>query len=204
MTRTEDFRAANEARADVARRPGRTGSGDALTRMVDAAVYRATRTPPQSAERRVLRTPGGTVRYLDTGGGGVPVLVIPGPSEDSATALARYQAIVPAGARVVRVLLPTGATPTRQADAFAALLDELDIAKAAVVASASVATTAVLLAIRYRHRVAALALIAPGHGRPPDFTQVTAPVVVAYPPGDGPLDASLVAAVRALLGHTSD
>lgn len=221
MSRTEDFRAAGEARADVARRAGRTGSGDALTRMVDAAVYRATRTPPPSAEHppaspspewRVLRTPDGTIRYLDTRGDGVPVLLV---HEDPATALDRYRSVVPTGARAIAPArygnagsTRPSATPTRQADAFTALLDELGIAKAAVVASASVATAAALFAIRYPRRVAALALIAPngpGHGHLPDITQVTAPAVVAYAP-DGPLDASpaVAAAVRALLEHTSD
>jgi pimeloyl-ACP methyl ester carboxylesterase len=48
MSGTDDLRAARESRADAAERASRPGLGDAMTRMVNAAVYRATRrqTPP--------------------------------------------------------------------------------------------------------------------------------------------------------------
>jgi len=175
MSGTEDLRAARESRADIARRTGRAGLGDTMTRMVDAAVYRATRKPaarhtatPRQPDWGVLHTPDGTVHYLDTGQG-FPVLLVHGTFEDPATALDRHGAAIPAGARVVAPArfgytgssLPAGATPARQADAFAALLDELGIATAAVVAISSGTTSALQLAIRHPERVAALALVGP-------------------------------------------
>jgi pimeloyl-ACP methyl ester carboxylesterase len=175
MSGTEDLRAARESRADVARRAGRAGLGDAMTRMVDAAVYRATRKPvsrheagPRQPEWGVLHTPDGIVRYLDSGRGS-PVLLVHGTFEDPSSALDRHGAVVPAGTRVIAPArfgytgssLPADATPASQADVFAALLDELGIATAAVVAISSGTNAALQLAVRHPERVAALALIEP-------------------------------------------
>ncbi|MFL6126417.1 alpha/beta fold hydrolase [Actinophytocola sp.] len=57
--------------------------------------------------------------------------------------------------------LPAGATPARQADVYADLLDALGIDRVAVVAVSAGATSALQLAMRHRDRVSALALLSP-------------------------------------------
>lgn len=126
-----------------------------------------------------LRTPDGTVRYLDVGDG-APVLLVHGIFGGPDAALRQLAPLVPAGFRLVVPArfgylgssLPAGATPERQADAFADLLDGLGIARAAVVAASAGATSALRLALRHRGRVSALALLSPNgpgcqHDRPP-------------------------------------
>lgn len=51
MSGTEDLRAARESRATAADRANRRWLGDAVTRMVDAAVYRATQHPAQKTHQ---------------------------------------------------------------------------------------------------------------------------------------------------------
>lgn len=211
MSGVEDLRAARESRADAEARANRPGLGDVMTRMVNAAVYRATHQPAPGAPPRKsivdparvplgpdfrsamrmaneridtlglseLRTPDGTVRYLDVGDG-APVLLVHGIFGGPDAALRQLAPLVPAGFRLIAPArfgylgssLPAGATPERQADAFADLLDGLGIARAAVVAASAGATSALRLALRHRGRVSALALLSPNgpgcqHDRPP-------------------------------------
>lgn len=202
MSGTEDLRAARESRASAADRVNRRGLGDAVTRMVDAAVYRATRRPvskpkPRQASRtrrstvdttplgpdfrsamvaanaRIdalglseLRTATGTIRYLDVGDG-PPVLLIHGIFGGSDAALRQLRPLVPDGFRMIAPsrfgylgsTLPADASPRRQADAFADLLDGLGIDKVAVVAASAGSTSALQLAARHRGRVSKLVLI---------------------------------------------
>lgn len=201
MSGTDDLRAARESRTDIAQRATRPGMGDAVTRMVNAAVYRAThrpfggRTPTtankpathtapeplgpdfasamRTAQARAvqldqseLRTPDGTVRYVDTGTGS-PVLLVHGIFGGADAALRQLRPFVPDGFRSIAPsrfgylgsALPAGASPARQADAFAALLDALGIEKTAVVAACAGATCALQLAIRHPERVSALVLV---------------------------------------------
>jgi pimeloyl-ACP methyl ester carboxylesterase len=203
MSRVDDLRAARESRAGAADRAARPGLGDAVTRMVNAAVYRATHRPipsappkpPQcstadtkpvalgpdfwsamrTANARIdalglseLRTPGGTIRYLDVGEG-TPVLLVHGIFGGSDAALRQLRAFVPDGFRLIAPsrfgylgsTLPVDATPARQADAFADLLEHLGIARAAVLAVSAGATSALQLAIRHSCRVSALILVSP-------------------------------------------
>jgi len=126
-----------------------------------------------------LRTPDGTVRYLDVGEG-VPVLLVHGIFGGPDAALRQLAPLVPAGFRLIVPArfgyldssMPAGATSKRQADAFADLLDGLGIARAAVVAASAGATSALRLALRHCGRVSALALLSPNgpgcqHDRPP-------------------------------------
>lgn len=126
-----------------------------------------------------LRTPDGVVRYVDTGEG-TPVLLVHGIFGGADAALRQLAPFVPDGFRLIAPsrfgylgsALPAGASPARQADAFAALLDRLGIEKAAVVAASAGATSALQLAIRHPERVAALVLVSPNgpgcqHDRPP-------------------------------------
>lgn len=213
MSGTEDLRAAQESRASAADRANRHGLGDAVTRMVDAAVYRATRRPAPkmipkprrstvdtkpaplgpdfrsamvAANARIdalglseLRAPDGVVRYLDMGEG-PPVLLVHGIFGGSDAALRQLRPLLPAGFRMIAPsrfgylgsTLPAGASPRRQADAFADLLDGLGIDKAAVVAASAGSTSALQLAARHRGRVSGLVLISangpgPQHDEPP-------------------------------------
>jgi len=127
----------------------------------------------RTAEARVgqldqseLRTPDGTVRYVDTGAG-APVLLVHGIFGGADAALRQLGPFVPDGFRIIAPsrfgylgsTLPAGASPARQADAFAALLDELGIEKTAVVAACTGAASALRLAIRHPERVSALVLV---------------------------------------------
>lgn len=211
MSGADDLRAARESRASAADRANRRGLGDAMTRMVDAAVYRATRGPvPKAvpaprgpsgpprplgpdlrsamvaANARIdalgqseLHTPDGVIRYLDIGDG-PPVLLVHGVFGGADAALRQLRPLVPDGFRVIapsrfgylESTLPAGASPRRQADAFADLLDGLGIDKAVVVAVSAGSTSALQLAARHRGRVSGLVLISangpgPQHDRPP-------------------------------------
>ncbi|GAB1516932.1 alpha/beta fold hydrolase [Actinophytocola sp. KF-1] len=216
MSGAEELRAAKESRADLVRRANRPGLGDSVTRMVNAAVYRATHQPVRdekpptthptptaedtapkvlgpglddalrtagariaALEQNALRTPDGVVRYVDIGGG-TPVLLVHGIFGGADAALRQLAPFVPEGFRIIAPsrfgylgsALPAGASPARQADAFAALLDRLGIEKAAVIAASAGSTSALQLAIRHPERVAALALVSPNgpgcqHDRPP-------------------------------------
>jgi pimeloyl-ACP methyl ester carboxylesterase len=224
MSGADDLRAARESRANAADRVNRTGVGSsvdtAMTRMVNAAVYRATHGPvapktPRShstvdvrpaplgpdfqsamrvANARVdalgqseLRTPDGTVRYLDVGEG-TPVLLVHGIFGGADAALRQLKPLVPDGFRLIvpsrfgylGSSLPAGATPARQADAFADLLDHLGIARIAVLAVSAGATSALQLALRHRGRVSALALLsANGPGCQHDKSPMPLPVARA-------------------------
>lgn len=126
-----------------------------------------------------LRTPDGVVRYVDVGAG-APVLLVHGIFGGADAALRQLTPLVPDGFRVIAPSrfgylgsdLPAGASPARQADAFAALLDKIGIEKTAVVAASAGATSALQLAIRHPERVSALVLVSPNgpgcqHDRPP-------------------------------------
>ncbi|MPZ85066.1 MAG: alpha/beta fold hydrolase [Actinophytocola sp.] len=203
MSGADDLRAARESRASAADRANRPGRGDSITRMVNAAVYRATHRPAPSAppapprrstvedkpkplgpdfrsamhtaNARIdvlglseLRTPDGTIRYLDIGEG-TPVLLVHGMFGGTDAALRQLRPLVPGGFRLIvpsrfgylGSSLPAGATPARQADAFADLLDHLGIARAAVLAVSAGATSALHMATRHRCRVSALVLLSP-------------------------------------------
>lgn len=219
MSGADDLRAARESRASAADRVNRAGLGDAITRMVNAAVYRSTHRPispeppaprprftadiqpaplgpdfrsaMRAANERIdrlglseLRTPDGTVRYLDVGEG-APVLLVHGMFGGSDAALRQLRSLVPDGFRLIvpsrfgylGSSLPAGATPARQADAFADLLDHLGIARAAVLAVSAGATSALQLAIRHRCRVSALALVSPNVPGTHQDKQLMPPVV---------------------------
>ena len=216
MSGAEELRAAKESRAGLAQRAGRPGLGDSVTRMVNAAVYRATHQPVRdetptmthptataedtapkplgpglgdalrtagariaALKQHALRTPDGVVRYVDVGDG-APVLLVHGIFGGADAALRQLAPLVPDGHRVIAPsrfgylgsALPAGASPARQADAFAALLDRLGIGKSAVVATSAGATSALQLAIRHPERVSALVLVSPNgpgcqHDQPP-------------------------------------
>src|SRR5262245_179892 len=116
-------------------------------------------------ERHVISTPWGAVEYAERGDGD-PVLVVHGIFHNCAGGLFSVRDLV-TGRRVIapsRVgylgsTLPPNATPTAQADAFAALLDTLDIRQVDVIGLSAGATAALQLALRHPARVKHLAVL---------------------------------------------
>jgi pimeloyl-ACP methyl ester carboxylesterase len=138
-------------------------------------------------EQAALRTPDGVLRYVDIGAG-APVLLVHGIFGGADAALRQLAPLVPGGFRVIAPsrfgylgsALPAGASPARQADVFAALLDKLGIEKTAVVAASAGATSALQLAIRHPERVSALVLVSPnGPGCQHDRTPMSRVVASA-------------------------
>jgi pimeloyl-ACP methyl ester carboxylesterase len=131
---------------------------------------------------QVIQTAGGPVEYARAGEG-YPVLVVHGAMGgfDQGLWLARghgisdYQVISVSRFGYLRTPAPEGANLDLQADAFAGLLDALEIRRAAVFAVSAGSTSAIRFAARYPERVSALILVspdAPGEGQmamPPRF-----------------------------------
>jgi pimeloyl-ACP methyl ester carboxylesterase len=70
----------------------------------------------------------------------------------------RFRAIVPSRFGYLRTPLPDGASPARQADAHAALLDALGIKKTAIIGTSAGGTSAIQFALRHPDRCSALVL----------------------------------------------
>jgi len=129
---------------------------------------------------KTIETDHGTVQYAELGDG-YPLLIIHGifGGFDQGLITARdyygegFHAIVPSRFGYLGTPLPKDALPSDQADAFASLLDSLDIKKTAVMATSAGGTSAIQFVLRHPERVSALVLIssnAPGEteaGLPP-------------------------------------
>jgi pimeloyl-ACP methyl ester carboxylesterase len=138
------------------------------------AVWRSFNHDLQSARARlenrsqVCETPLGAVEYA-TAGDGPPVLMIHGTGGgfDQGLAFAApltirgWRVIAPSRFGYLRSSCPDDASPERQADAFAALLDQLSIERAPVLGGSAGALSAIAFAIRHPDRVSALLLIVP-------------------------------------------
>lgn len=128
---------------------------------------RAARRRLASLERQVVHTRFGRIEYIDCGEGPV-VLVVHGITQGADGGLRELAAdIVPGGYRVVVPSrfgylgseMPDDATPEMQADAFAALLDEIGVRKVLVLAGSAGSTSALHFAIRHHDRTRALLLV---------------------------------------------
>ncbi|MDJ0751875.1 MAG: alpha/beta hydrolase [Ardenticatenaceae bacterium] len=121
----------------------------------------------QSAGSPVLDTACGPIEYA-TAGQGVPVLVAHGifGGFDQGLVIARgnigedFRIIAPSRFGYLNSPLPADASPAGQAAAYASLLDELGIERAAVVGTSAGGTSAIQFALRYPDRCAALVLFA--------------------------------------------
>jgi pimeloyl-ACP methyl ester carboxylesterase len=106
-------------------------------------------------ERHVLSTPWGAVEYAERGDG-EPVLVVHGIFQHCVAGLFSVRdllldrrVIAPSRFGCLGSSMPPNATPSAQADAFAALLDALHIRQIDVVAFSAGATSALQLALRH-------------------------------------------------------
>jgi pimeloyl-ACP methyl ester carboxylesterase len=127
------------------------------------------------AGSNIAETAAGPIEYA-VAGAGTPLLSIHGAGGgyDQGLLMAdglvgdNFRVIAPSRFGYLRTPVPVDASPSAQADAYAALLDVLGIDRAIVVGTSAGAPSAMQLAIRHRERVAALILIvprgyAPGH-----------------------------------------
>jgi len=134
----------------------------------------------QHIDSEVVDTDCGKIEYAAYGDG-FPVLVVHGifGGHDQGLVLARgqigkqFRSIVPSRFGYLGTPMPEDATPEAQADAFACLLDALEIDQAAILATSAGGTSAIQFALRRPDRCAALVLVssnAPGEvevGLPP-------------------------------------
>lgn len=125
-----------------------------------------------SAARRgslIADTEAGPIEYADKGCG-PPLLSIHGAGGGFDQGLANAADIAGEGFRIVapsrfgylRTPVPRDTSPAAQADAHAALLSHLNIAKSAVIGVSAGARSALELALRHPDRVTTLVLISPG------------------------------------------
>jgi len=123
---------------------------------------------------QVIETACGPIEYA-TSGDGPPVLVVHGATGgyDQGLMIARYLVgdgfhfIVPSRFGYLRTPLPADATAAAQADAYACLLDALNIRRAAIVGASAGAPSSMQFALRYPDRSSALVLVVPATYAPP-------------------------------------
>jgi pimeloyl-ACP methyl ester carboxylesterase len=151
------------------------GAGAVLAVRVRARFRRdihCARERVQNLGSQVIETDFGPIEYATLGEGN-PVLVVHGifGGFDQGLVIARgnvgeaFRSIVPSRFGYLRTPLPEDASPARQADAFACLLDALGIQQAAVLGTSAGGTSAIQFALRHPDRCSALVLFsssAPG------------------------------------------
>lgn len=146
--------------------------------------YRADLDRARGAVRRgavIANTAAGPVEYARRGTG-IPLLSIHGAGGGFDQGLANaadlvgdgFQVIAPSRFGYLGTPVPPEESPAAQADAHAALLSELKIAKAVVLGVSAGARSAVELALRHPDRVTALILIVPGTYSPSHLVSVEA------------------------------
>lgn len=121
-----------------------------------------------STGSQMVETPCGPIEYAVTGNG-PPVLIVHGAGGGFDQGLDFSRALVERGFRVIamsrfgylRTPLPTDASPAAQADAYACLLNALDIGRAAIAGASAGAPSSIQFALRHPKRVTALVLLVP-------------------------------------------
>jgi pimeloyl-ACP methyl ester carboxylesterase len=116
-------------------------------------------------DRHIISTRWGAVEYAERGSGD-PVLVVHGIFLNCAGGLLAVRdlfldrrVIAPSRFGYLGSSMPPNATPAAQADAFAALIDALDIGQIDVVGFSAGATSALQLALRHPEKVKRLAVL---------------------------------------------
>ena len=138
-----------------------------------------------------LETSFGRVEYAQAGEG-PPVLVVHGVFGGYDFGVGAGRVNVPSGYRIISPSrfgyfgspFPVDALPAAQADAFAALLDHLQIDSLPVVAFSAGSSSAVQLALRHAERVSRLVLISPNSPHPqplPKAPRPLAPILFSQP-----------------------
>jgi pimeloyl-ACP methyl ester carboxylesterase len=125
----------------------------------------AARTRLAAVERHVISTQGGAVEYAERGDGDA-VLVVHGIFHNCVGGLLCVRdllpdrhVIAPSRFGYLGSSMPPNATPAAQADAFAALLETINIRQIDVVALSAGATSALQLALRHPEKVKHLAVL---------------------------------------------
>ena len=121
-----------------------------------------------SLSRQVVKTDCGPIEYARIGSG-YPVLVVHGNAGGFDQGLMMANSTIDPEFQVIAVSrfgyllspMPANASTAMQADAFACLLDSLNIRQAAVVSYSAGSTSAIQFAIRHPERVTALILVSP-------------------------------------------
>ena len=142
-------------------------------------------------EPSVIDTPFGRVEYAQAGDG-PPVMIVHGVFGGFDFGVGVGRVNVPAGYRIISPSrfgffgspLPPDPSPAAQADAFAALLDHLEIGELPVVAFSAGSSSAVQFALRHPERVSRLVLISPNSPHPeplPKPPRLLAPIIFNQP-----------------------
>jgi 2-hydroxy-6-oxonona-2,4-dienedioate hydrolase len=135
----------------------------------------------------IARTRCGPIEYAEAGSG-TSLLIVHGAGggfdqgmEFGGASLAHRGFYVIASSRFgyLRTPLPDDASPSAQADAFAALMDALGIARTAILGVSAGAPSAMQFAIRHPQRCSALVLLVPIAFKPPD-TAASAPKLSGF------------------------
>jgi pimeloyl-ACP methyl ester carboxylesterase len=121
-----------------------------------------------SAGSQIASTPCGRVEYA-IAGDGPSVLVVHGAGGGFDQGMDFSKELVQSGFRVIAISrfgylrspLPIDASPAAQADAYACLLDALNIQRAAVIGFSAGAPSSMQFALKYPERTAALVLLVP-------------------------------------------
>ncbi len=121
-----------------------------------------------SLDSRVIETEYGSIEYARTGKG-YPVLVVHGNAGGfdqglmmaNKTIDSKFQVISVSRFGYLRSSIPEKATVAMQADAYASLLDSLNISKTAVVGYSAGSASCIQFALRHPHRISALILVSP-------------------------------------------
>jgi pimeloyl-ACP methyl ester carboxylesterase len=162
---------------------GWLGAGAAVTAIVVVAVLgyarfvrdiRAARERMRGEGSQIIETDCGLIEYASSkasaheasGGEDDPVLVVHGifGGFDQGLVIAqgnvgeRFHSIAPSRFGYLGTPLPVDASPARQADAYACLLDALSIERAAILGTSAGATSALQFALRHPDRCSALVL----------------------------------------------
>ena len=151
-----------------------------------------------NAPSQLLDSPHGAIEYADSGRG-PPVLMIHGSGGGFDQGLAFAAPLTAAGFRVVapsrfgylRSTMPADASPERQADAFAFLLDSLGIEQATVIGGSAGALSAIQFAIPHPARCRALVLVVPA-SHAPDRPAGTNAAPAAWPVIEAALGSDLL------------